>query len=187
MTRTFTRNLRFLLLTGLGLASSSTDALKYRAGVAEHLEKKYSKDGAGASAKEGAKEKTDDTLPQNSRSGKPLNGFFDLNTLRATDRIEHYRYELKNILQTYNQDFLWQVKFSCVIEFGAEYGLAEITRKEAAVREEIQRNIERMQPAILLQAAGKQRMKEEIVNAVNRRLVTVRARQVYLTDFLIVK
>jgi hypothetical protein len=187
MTRKLARSLRYLSLAGLCLASSSTEALHYREGVAEHLENKYARGEAGAPAAEGIKGKNEGTSPSTQRQEKPLNGFFDLNTLRATDRIAQYRYDLKDIVQTYNQDTPWQVKFSCAIEFGAESGMVEIARKETAVREEIQRILERMQPTELLQAFGKQRLKEEIISAVSRQLVTVRARQVYLTDFLIVK
>jgi hypothetical protein len=118
---------------------------------------------------------------------KPLDGYYDIKVLRASSRTSHYHYELKDVLQTIDKGCAWKIMISCSIEFGSPSGPAELAGEELAIREQIQQILDGCQPSELMLGAGKRRLKEDLIAALNRRLKTAAVRQLYWTDFRIVR
>jgi len=118
---------------------------------------------------------------------KPLNGYYDLKVLRASARTGRYQYALKDIQQTTHQGPVWEIMMSCSIEFGSPSGPAEMAEDELGIREEMQQILGGCVPSELLLAAGKLRLKEDLIAALNRRLKTAAVRQLYWTDFRMVR
>ena len=173
---------RTLILLCLALGLAGPTIRPATGGHGAHAPK-VPKESAAKKDAHGAKKEPTATPTPKPVLGKPLGGYYDINLLRPASRTVRYRYAFKDILQTINQGYPWRVMISCSIEFGAESGLAEVGENEAAFREDICKALERFAPRDLLRTSGKRRLKEEIIAAFNRRLATVRARQVYWTDF----
>lgn len=117
--------------------------------------------------------------------GRPLDGRFDLTTLRSTHRLENLRYQLP--AQTYQIDTpsgrTVVIRLQFVLEFGAETGLAEIQANENAVLEEIEQIVHQANLRMLVGLNGKLQLKEQVARALNMRLRTAQVRQVYMTEF----
>jgi hypothetical protein len=175
-----------LLALGVGLTAPPVGAWNPREQAANSIKKAVmTKDGDKAEG-EGAKA-NGGKGPSAALPGKPLGGFFDLSTLRSGRRTVRYRQALDDISQTLNLGTPWTVQLSCVVEFGSPSGPAEMKIHEDALHEEIRHLIENYTPFDLLRNAGKRRLKGDIIDAVNRHLVTARVRQVYWTEFWIRK
>lgn len=117
--------------------------------------------------------------------GDPLEGHFDLNTLRSLDRVAPYRYSLQAITTTlrYTASTSRHVRISLSVEFGSESGMAELYQNEAVFTDLVLSILLRFRVQELLRLEGKLKLKELIVEAFNQRLETVQIRQVYLTEF----
>jgi flagellar basal body-associated protein FliL len=121
------------------------------------------------------------------RLDHPLNGYFDMSTLRTGSRVAAYRYALPDIQTTLplGPNRSVHVRLSLALEFGDETGIAEVQRGKVAISNEFQSVLERFDPRLLLQTAGKLELKDALVRALNRRLRTAQLREVYLTNFVL--
>lgn len=143
------------------------------------------KEGAPPAEKEGAKGEGDKSAEpvKKFKSGPQLNGYFDRSVLRYARWVIEYRYAFNLLHKTLNLGTPAMVQFSCVLEFGSEAGMAEVAANETAVSNDICGAMDGFEAAELISAAGKLRLKEAIATALNKRLLTARVRQVYLTEF----
>jgi hypothetical protein len=129
------------------------------------------------------------TLPDY-RLGEKLKGY-DLSLLRSTGRVKPFRHaveEMKIILTRYrgeNPDALFQLHFSCVVEFGSKSGMAEIQLDDSLIPGVIRELVVETNVDDLLSISGKIRLKDRIVNEIDAYLTTSRVRQIYYTDFFI--
>lgn len=141
---------------------------------------------ADAHGGETAPDETADTPPEY-KLGRALDGFYDCNLLRMSRRVESYRHPIGEIGAQHQsgQSRPIQIVFECVVEFGAETGMAEIPHKEDQIKIDLREIVPHQTPQDLMTPAGKRRLKAEIVKAINHRLDTARVRHVYFTSFKI--
>ena len=117
--------------------------------------------------------------------GGALGDRFDIAVLKNEARVTRYRYEIKDIVQIIGKKQFRYVQADVVLEFGSESGMAEIYDSESAVKDDIRDAVAGFSFEELMHAEGKRRLKDAIVEAVNRRLLTARVRRVYYTWFKI--
>lgn len=118
--------------------------------------------------------------------GPSLDGHFDRSTLRSTRRIVQNRFPFICVEQALEEgDDTWVVRMDCVVEFGTSSALAEMPQYEKMVETDIRETIQGFRIRGLNTVAGKLRLKQAVIQAINRRLKTARVRQVYLTNFII--
>ena len=134
----------------------------------------------------GKADETGKDVPQY-RLGLPLNGRFDLSTLRAEMRVASYRYSMAEIKLSLpvGPHRSAQARIKLVLEFGSETGMAEIRRHESAIESEIQSLIGRFDSRVLLDVSGKLQLKDALARMLNAHLRTTQVRQIYLTDFMV--
>lgn len=174
-----------LLTLGNGPANRARTEEKPAEG-APAAEKKEGAPPAEKEAPKGEEGKGAEAAPK-WKPGPPLDGHFDRTVLRYTQWVQAYRYPVTALRKSLNQGTPAVVQLSCSLEFGSEAGMAEVTANETAVVSDIRGALDGFSAAELLTAGGKLRLKEAIVTALNRRLLTARVRQVYLTDFRIAR
>lgn len=140
-----------------------------------------------AKAKEGEGEKKDgESTPAKPswKLGPSLNGKFDLNLLRSTWRLGHFRYSTDMIQMTLGEkEWKRLLMVRLGIEFGQESGMAEMDQNRTLIMDDIQRIIGRYDPRDLNGASGKWRLKEDLITQLNRRFKTARIRNLYIIDF----
>jgi hypothetical protein len=120
------------------------------------------------------------------RLGPPLGGRFDLNALRSGDRVKHWRhaFALRSVTLTRNLRQPIQVRLELVVEFGDESGMAELPHKEAQILDALDAIVGRADAASLLTTGGKIELKIQLMREINRQLRTARARDLYITSFI---
>ncbi len=120
------------------------------------------------------------------KPGKPLNGSFDTSTLSYTRRVQAWRYHLDRMEIDVPLGRRWQrrIFFECSLEFGREAGMNECDADIEGVVAEIQDVLGSAKLKMLVDAAGMRRLKEQMIEALNRHFKTARVRQIYFTYFL---
>jgi hypothetical protein len=114
---------------------------------------------------------------------KPLNGFYDLNLLRAARRVRNYRYPLHKITAKVHSDRLIELTLNCTIELGSETGMAEMAKRELYIIDDLRNLIAEYDPLTLLEPAGKRQLKSEMIGTIHQQLKTARVRRIYFTQF----
>lgn len=117
---------------------------------------------------------------------EPLHGRFDIKALRALDRVAVYRLELPKVEERIGPpERSSSVMFTCTVEFGGPSGCAELESKQALVMEDMERVASKYTPQELRPPAGRERLREDLIFAINRRLETARVRQLYFMEYLV--
>ena len=116
----------------------------------------------------------------------PLNGFYDIKVLRSGARVKPFRVEVKNVTEFLGADSDWQALVNLTLEFGGGSGVAEVNANAEQVQADAQRVIQSFEGPELMTPEGKYRLKEMLIDTLNRRLRTAQVRQVYFTDFKLI-
>jgi flagellar basal body-associated protein FliL len=121
------------------------------------------------------------------RLGRPLNGFFDMTTLRAGARVSPFRVTLPQVQTSLasrgGADV--RVRMTVVVEFGNASGAAELQLAGNEFISECQSVAHEFDPRRLLAVDGKLTLKLALAEAIDRRLRTAQVRQIYFTEFTV--
>lgn len=120
---------------------------------------------------------------------------FDLSLLRSSSRVSSWRYLLKGVKSIAHgksgpeEESIGKrsIFTDIVLEFGRPAGMAEASDREVRLRATIRDLIGKFSSDDLLTTQGKIEFKERIVSEVNAIFKTAKVRQVYLTDFRLLR
>lgn len=131
-------------------------------------------------------EKTEKVEKKEYALGAPIEGF-DINVLRSGRRLGELRYTMDGVMGTAIAEEPWIVHLSLSVEFGRESGMAEAEKKDAILRTNLGELLGQHKTQELMTIPGKMKLREEIIALLNKQLETARVRQVYFTDFRLLR
>jgi hypothetical protein len=186
------------LVTGLLLLPTSLPTSAEEAAAPAHGEAPAKAEGHGAKPDGEKKEGGGEGEAKGEGEGKgeaavhyaldpPLNGRFDIKVFRREDKVREFRVEVPGIEEYIGTRNDWKVKLALVVEFGGGSGVTELQGCLAQAKIDIQKALQAFEGRELLRPEGKDRLKQDLIDTLNRRLRTAQVRQVYLTEYLLTR